>query len=211
MPLPLTSLRFNLATRAVPVGRLPAVAGALLDALPREAFDPAFQGQALATTYFDTAEFDLRKARARGAKYLTLRLRCYGTGDDRPEVYALSAKTEDSKWRVEVEPEAAHFLLTTPADLVPFLPGDLAARLLELAGGRPLLPVVTVRCRRYAVEDDRDRLTLDADVTTDTGKCLPYGVLEFKSTARRAAPPGLLASPQLRPLKISKFLWATGN
>ena len=211
MPLPLTSLRFNLATRAVPVGRLPAVAGALLDALPREAFDPAFQGQALATTYFDTADFDLRKARAKGAKYLTLRLRCYGAGDDRPEVYALSAKTEDSKWRVEVEPEAAHFLLTTPADLVPFLPGDLAARLLELAGGRPLLPVVTVRCRRYAVEDDRDRLTLDVGVATDTGKCLPAAILEFKSGDADAPPPGSVEALGLRPVKLSKFLWATGN
>jgi hypothetical protein len=210
MPLPLTSLRFNLATRAVPVCRLPAVAGALLDALPREAFDPAFQGQALATTYFDTVGFDLRKARAKGAKYLTLRLRCYRPADDRPEVYALSSKTEDRKWRVEIDPDAARFLLSAPANLVPFLPGDLAARLLELVGERPLLPVVTVRCQRYAVEDDRDRLTLDVDVAADTGKCLPYAVLEFKSTANDAALPTFLLTPRLHPLKISKFLWATG-
>jgi hypothetical protein len=210
MPLPLPNLRFNLATRAVPVCRLPAVAGALLDTLPCEAFDPAFQGQALATTYFDTADFQLRKARAKGAKYLTLRLRCYRPADGRPEAYALSAKTEYAKWRVEVDPDAAHFLLTTPANLVPFLPGDLAARLLELVGERPLLPAVTVCCQRYAVEDDRDRLTLDVDVATDTGKRLPYAVLEFKNTAQDAALPGFLLAPQLRPVKISKFLWATG-
>jgi hypothetical protein len=194
----------------VPACRLPAVAGALLDALPREAFDPAFHGQALATTYFDTADFDLRKARAKGTKYLTLRLRCYGPADDRPAAYALSAKTEDRKWRVEVGPDSAHFLLTTPARLVPFLPGDLAARLLELAGERPLLAVVTVRGRRYAVEDDRDRLTLDVDVNADSGKCLPYAVLEFKSTQKDAIPPDFHLTPPLCPLKISKFLWATG-
>jgi hypothetical protein len=71
------------------------------------------------------------------------------------------------------------------------------------------VPVVTVFCRRYAVEDDQDRLTLDCCVYTDRHKHLTYGVLEYKSTNRKAAPPGRLTRLGLRPLKLSKFLWAT--
>src|SRR4051812_44328812 len=113
-PLPAAGLRTNLATWAVPGRSLPAVAGALLDSLPREAFDPDFRGQLLETTYFDTRTLDLRRARRKGDKYLTLRLRCYG-GADGPagpdaDTYALSAKTEDRKWRLEVEPATAHLL-----------------------------------------------------------------------------------------------------
>jgi hypothetical protein len=76
-------------------------------------------------------------------------------------------------------------------------------------GRRRALPVVTVYCRRYAVEDDQDRLTLDCCVHTDRGKELGYGVLEFKSTQPDESPPGRLVRPALRPLKLSKFLWAT--
>src|SRR5579872_4222230 len=74
-PLPVAPLRTNLGTWAVPDAELPAVAAALLDALPAEPFDPAFRGQELETTYFDTPDFALRKARRRGGQYLTLRVR----------------------------------------------------------------------------------------------------------------------------------------
>jgi hypothetical protein len=52
-------------------------------------------------------------------------------------------------------------------------------------------------------------LTLDLHVYTDTGKLLPSGVLEFKSTQPDAEPPQPLAAPGLRPVKRSRFLWAT--
>src|SRR5260370_40461097 len=104
-PLPTTPLRTNLGTWAVPTSRLPSVAGVLLDALPAEAYDPAFQGQALETTYFDTTDFDLRKARRGKDRYLTLRVRCYGDAS-----YALSAKTESEKWRAEIQSGPARLL-----------------------------------------------------------------------------------------------------
>ena len=93
--------------------------------------------------------------------------------------------------------------------LVELLPGDLVARLLDLAGDQALMPVATVCTRRYAVEDKTDRLTLDVDVRTDTGKSLYADVLEFKSTQPDAEPPQPLAVLGLRPIKLSKFLWAT--
>src|SRR5262249_38396798 len=71
----LPDLRHNRATWAVSDGLLPAVARALVVALPAEPFDPNFRGQRLETTYFDTPGFALRKARHRGKRYLTLRLR----------------------------------------------------------------------------------------------------------------------------------------
>ncbi len=46
-------------------------------------------------------------------------------------------------------------------------------------------------------------------VETDTGKCLPHGVLEFKSLAQGAEPPASLELLGLRPIKLSKYLWAT--
>ncbi|HEV3259455.1 MAG TPA: hypothetical protein VG013_21495 [Gemmataceae bacterium] len=202
-PLPTTTLRTNLGTWAVPTDRLPGVAGVLLDALPAEVYDPLFQGQALETTYFDTTGFDLRKARAGRDRYLTLRVRCYGTAS-----YALSAKTESEKWRAEIEPARAELLLAGAASPADDLPGRLRARLLEL-GAEDLGPVVTVCCRRYAVEDDTDRLTLDVGVHTDAGKCLPFAVLEFKSTDTDGGPPGRLPALRLRPIKLSKFLWST--
>ena len=206
-PLPAGDLRSNLGTWAVPTASLPQVARALADALPPEAFDPSFGGQRLETTYFDTAGFALRQARRRGDRYLTLRLRCYDNG--RQETYALSAKTESGKWRQEVSPDVADLLLDAGADPGPALPADLLARLQELTGGEPVLPVVTVCCRRYAVEDDADRLSLDVGVATDTGKRLGTHVLEFKSTDPGALLPGPLGALKLRPMKLSKFLWAT--
>jgi len=210
-PLPGADLRTNLCTWAVPAAGAPAVARVLLDSLPPEAFDPAFLGQSLATTYFDTAGFALRKARRKGDRYLTLRVRCYpAPGGD---TYALSAKTEDQKWRAEIDSGVAGALLDGPSQLSEWaglLPPELYARLLGLVGDYPLGPVVTVCCRRYAVEDRRDRLTLDLGVATDTGKCLPHGVLEFKSSVAGAAPPAGLARLRLRPTKLSKFKWATG-
>jgi hypothetical protein len=53
--LPARDLRSNLATWAVPPAVAPAVAGVLLDTLPREAFDPGFFGHVINTHYFDTA------------------------------------------------------------------------------------------------------------------------------------------------------------
>jgi hypothetical protein len=208
-PLPAAGLRANLATWAVPACRLPAVAHVLHDALPNEVWDPHFLGQELRTTYFDTAGFALRKARRGKARYLTLRVRCYQAPDG-SELYALSGKTESDKFRVEVSPaQADHMLAGGDADLVGLLPANLLARVQELAGNQPLLPVVTVSCRRYAVEDAEDRFTLDVDVRTDTGKRLRPAVLEFKSTRPDAAPPSPLLAVELRPVKLSKFLWAT--
>jgi hypothetical protein len=211
-PLPANGLRANVGTWAVPTAALPRVAHFLHDVLPNEGFDPHFHGQELRTTYFDTPRLALRKARRKGRKYLTLRLRCYRPpeGEAAGEAYALSAKTEARKWRAEVAPEVADAMLRD--GLAPGaspLPGDLLARWLGLVGDEPLGPVVAVCCRRYAVEDDTDRLTLDVGVGTDTGKRLPYAVLEHKSAARDAALPGL-AGLRLRPIKLSKFLWATG-
>jgi hypothetical protein len=77
-----------------------------------------------------------------------------------------------------------------------------------VADGQPLQPVVTVRAQRYAIEDDRQRYTLDTDVSTDLGKSLAYGVLEFKGT-KDDTPPANLRNIGLRPIKLSKFLWAT--
>jgi hypothetical protein len=206
---PATDLRSNIATWAVPVRLAPAVTRILTTHYPAEAFDPAFAGQDLETTYFDTPGFRLRKARRRGDKYLTLRIRCY-----RPSgAYALSAKTEGRKFRVALDPYPARLFLDSgfsgSLPWADFLPADLAARLLDLAGDDPLGPAALVCCRRYAVEDERDRFTLDLDVHTDTGKCLPAGVLEFKSSRATAQPPGGLSDLALRPVKVSKFLWAT--
>jgi hypothetical protein len=212
MPLPAPALRTNVGTWAVPAGRLPAVAAAMLQALPAEGFDPGFAGQELETTYFDTPDFRLRKARRKGDQYLTLRVRCYG-GQGQGEAYALSAKTEAEKWRLPVEAGTAEALLAGQAVaglLKALLPGHLFGRLLALAQGGSPGPVVAVCCRRYACEGAEDRLTLDCGVRTDAGKCLPLHVLEFKRTDPEAAPPGgLPGRPPLRPLKLSKFLWAT--
>jgi hypothetical protein len=209
MAIPTQNLRSNLATWAVGPRQLPAVVRALVATLPAEPFDPAFRGQDLRTTYFDTADFHLRRARRQGQQYLTLRIRCYDNG--KTESYALSAKTERRKFRMSLEHPVVEAILAGRGDVywAKLLPGDLLARLLDLAGDNRLLPVVSVVARRYAVEDDTDRLTLDVEVHTDTGKRLPGGVLEFKSILAGAEPPAELAALELRPIKLSKFLWAT--
>jgi hypothetical protein len=211
-PLPAQDLRSNVATWAVPCDRVPAVAYCLPHLAPTEAFDPTFAGQPLRTTYFDTLALDLRKARTQGDRYLTLRLRCYGGNNQAEEVYAVSAKTEAEKWRQEIGPETAEVLLGPypGGTWYGLLPAHLAARLEELAGAAALQVAAQVGCRRYAVENAQDRYTLDVGVCTDTGKHLGFAVLEYKSSQADAAPPGSLAQLAIRPLKLSKFLWATG-
>jgi hypothetical protein len=222
-PLPATNLRRNYGTWAVPDRLLPAVAAQMLSRLPHEQFDPDFNGQYLQTTYFDTLRFDLRKARVTRDRYLTLRLRCYtpikGAGRQYSEsVYAVSVKTEDIKQRFEIDPATAEILLQAASSngsimalWASILPPDIIARLLEIAGDDTVQPIVTVCAHRYATEDDTDRLTLDADVKTDTGKRLPHGVLEYKSINNPGTPTWPTELLGLRPLKISKFLWATAQ
>jgi hypothetical protein len=179
----------------------------MLDLLPCEAYDPAFAGQELETTYFDTAGFALRKARNKGGRYLTLRIRSYRPSGS----WAFSAKTEQSKFRVALDRERAEQLLGNGFTVVDldFLPPDLLARLLDLVTDQPLHPVVTVCFRRFAVEDDANRLTFDLNVHTDTGKTFPPAVLEHKATDASAAPIAAFPALGLRPIKLSKFLWAT--
>jgi hypothetical protein len=207
-------LRSNLGTWAVAQRDLPAVAHWMHDALPNEPYDPHFFGQRIDTTYFDTDRFRLRKARKQGEKYCTLRLRCYRNG-----AYAFSAKTADCKLRLEIDAGLTDLLLHTPFTVLAppaeialgnllDLPADLLALLLDLVGDEPLRPVACVRFYRYAIEDDVDRFTLDVQAATSAGKCLPFSVLEFKSTQTREPPPALVTLG-LQPIRISKFLWAT--
>jgi hypothetical protein len=212
---PANDLRNNIASWAVQPCAIPAVVARMLDQLPTEDFDPSFGGQYLQTTYFDTFGQDLRKARIPKQRYLTLRIRAYTpscpAGGKYPDpVYALSAKTEDKKFRVEVPQSTAEALLKN-ADVELFgnvLSPELFARLLELLpADATLLPSVTCTAQRYAVEDNSNRFTLDINVATDTGKKLVFNVLEFKSADPQTPPPPAL--PGMRPIKISKFLWAT--
>jgi hypothetical protein len=197
------------------VALLPAVTKCMLDLLPPEPFDPDFAGQDLDTTYFDTPDFDLRKARLRKDRYLTLRIRRYAAcglaGNDRAPAFALSAKTESTKFRADVPAPRAILALRNPAALAELLqaalPADQLARLLDLTGGADLAAVAMVCCRRCAGEDDCDRLTLDAAVRTDLGKTLPFAVLDDKST-RTIEGENWAAPPGMRPIKLSKFLWA---
>jgi hypothetical protein len=218
MLLPAQDLRSNIGTWAVSTCQAPAVASIITDAYPSEKFDPSFQGQDLETVYFDTRGFALRKERARSDKYLTLRIRCYsgplGAGLPTPPSYALSAKSESQKFRVPIDPSDAEAAISGNYTNLwsAALPGDLLARLLSIAGDDPVLPVVQVCCRRYAVESQQDRFTFDLGVTTDTGKKLGTNVLEFKSTSPAASAPAAvaqLAQLGVRPMKLSKFLWAT--
>jgi hypothetical protein len=208
MKTALPNLRTNLATWAVPVDLVPAVTEIMLESLPAEDYDPAFKGQHLETIYFDTQKLELRKNRRAHDQYITVRVRCYDsiTGD----AYALSAKTEQEKFHLPIDERTAEHLISGddpgPA-LATLLPGHLLARLLDVSHSRRLMPVVKIMCRRYAREDDRDRLTLDLCVRTDTGKRLPYGVLEFKSINNSETFPDLLNVP-IRPMKLSKFLWS---
>jgi hypothetical protein len=179
----------------------------MLDSLPLEVFDAGFRGQYLETTYYDTLDFDLRKARNRGDKYLTLRIRSYHPSD----TYALSAKTEEAKYRLVLDNQTIDFLLAGKINvgLPGLLPSDLLARLTDLAGDKRLVPVTTICFHRYAVENARDRLTFDTDIRTKEGKYLGTSVLEFKSTANHSVPPPAIDALQLTPIKLSKFLWAT--
>jgi hypothetical protein len=206
----LPGLRTNIGTWAVPVEQIAAVSRVMLEGFPAEAYDPAFAGQGLATTYFDTARLELCKNRLAHDKYITLRVRCYRS--EAGESYALSAKTEEEKFRTEIDGPIAG-ALTGGEDAVSLfaqlLPGQLFARLVDVAHHEPLVPVVCIACRRYAREDDQDRLTLDVGIRTDTGKRLPFAVCEFKSTAADEPAPASLARVPIRPMKLSKFLWAT--
>lgn len=204
-PLPASDLRTNVGTWAVPAELLPNLATAMTAELPREEYDPGFLGQRLETTYFDTRHFALRKAREQGRKYVTLRLRRYEQANGRA-TYALSAKTEDQKWRQAIKPSDAEGLLNGTQGICPLLPGNVVARLANLAEDDSLVPVVCISCRRYAVENKEHRLTLDVGVHTDTGREMCVAVLEQKSTDGDATP--VLSRP-LRPIKLSKFLWAT--
>jgi hypothetical protein len=196
MPIPTEDLRSNVGTWAVGTALLPAIARFMLESLPTEEYDPNFKGQKLSTTYFDTKDFDLRKARRRGERYVVLRLRAYPGA-----TIALSAKTEAEKFRVEVT-------TATVDTLENILPANIMARIIEIVGDKPLVPVVAIECTRYAVEDDEDRLTLDCGTCTDAGKELPYAVLEYKSNKNKDANQALL-DLGLRPIKMSKFLWST--
>jgi hypothetical protein len=224
--LPATDLRRTVLTLAVLSERLPAVGYQMRALLPAEEYDLGFEGQYLQTTYFDTVCFRLRKLRLRKNKYLTIRIRCYAphrppgasaTGARRsyPEgAYALSFKTENGKYRMAIDSDLAESLLLhgiDGAENLPCLPADLLARYLELVGDHPLYPVATVCFTRFAVESTTDRLTLDTAIQASTGKVFPANVLEVKSTT---AP--YEALPEVRkwgysPIKLSKFLWATGE
>ncbi len=206
--LPVTDFRPTRATWAAGSPALPAAGAAMIEALPAEPFDPDFRGQRLITTYLDTPRFALRRARRAGGRYLTLRIRHYHP----TRLFALSAKTEAAKVRVEVEPAVARAVLAGDRDtLAAHLPADVLARLAELVDETPLFPVAEVCCHRFAREDRQDRLTLDTGVRTDTGLALPFAVLEFKSADPAAALPSFPAALHLRPVKVSKFLWATGG
>jgi hypothetical protein len=188
----------------------------MLSLLQPEKYDPDFQGQYLQTTYFDTKAFSLRKARLKGQKYVTLRIRCYalsaGAGSSYPEgSYAISAKTETQKYRQQIDSRYAEGLLYSgiqPASLVGIMQPDIIARISDLSRGETLQPVATICFNRFAAEDDKHRLTLDIDIKSDTGWCYASHVLEQKSTDKNTPP--LLTSP-LRPIKLSKFLWVTAR
>jgi hypothetical protein len=205
-PLPTADLRTQQGTWIVPVHAIPTVAQLMLDNLPVEQYDPAFQGQELESSYFDDRHYTLRKARVKKDRYITIRLRCYDA-PGRPDVYAISAKTESEKWRQEIPSAAAEASLAGSLPIKSQLPPHLAARLVEL-DAEPLLDVVCVRCHRFAVEDDTDRLTLDLHVNTDRRAELTYGVLEYKAD-NNVAILNAIEALGLAPLKLSKFLWAT--
>jgi hypothetical protein len=218
MPLPATNIRNNIATWSLADSVLPAVVNVMLDTLAPESFDPTFQGQWHQTTYFDTPGQLLRMARKPKKNYATLRLRSYApssaVGGLYPNcVFAFSIKTEDQKERIDIAPAVAEsFLSGAPIEmdlLAQILPPDLYAKVLGLIDDQPLYPVVTVFCTGYATEDDNLRFTLDTCTTTNTGKKLPFNVLEFKAIQGTPAPPASLPIARMNPLKLSKFLWST--
>jgi hypothetical protein len=206
--VPAHDLRSNAGTWAIPNCRLPAVARVMLALLPGEPFDPLFKGQDICTYYFDTLDFDLRKARLDKKKYCTVRLRTYNE-----ESFAISLKTEDQKYRKPLPGAQAKYLMPgmrDPAVELDFLPGDLLARVLDLAGGKPLYQIVEVKFTRFATEDATNRLTLDIDIRTNTGKQFPVnGILENKTTDPRRQPMDEILGLGYAPVKLSKFLWST--
>jgi hypothetical protein len=213
--LPTTDLRQNVLTLAIPDDRLPAVGYMMRRILPPEEYDNEFQGQYLKTTYFDTRDFKLRKARLTKDKYCTVRIRAYAAtqqpGIDYPaSAYAISAKTKEEKYRQELDTAVAETLVRRglPDGYTP-LPGHMAARLMELTDGEPLVPVVTVCFTRYAVEDSADRITLDCEIRASNGKIFPTNILENKTTAKPAKPLPELLALGYAPVRLSKFLWAT--
>jgi hypothetical protein len=217
--LPANDLRSNAGTWAIPNCQLPRIAQRMTSWLAKEQFDPGFDGQELCTYYFDTLNFDLRKARLKNDKYCTVRLRTYQPGGqangtaESEEAYALSIKTLDQKFRKPLSrAQALTFMpgIADPAVDLDFLPGDLLARLLDVSGGKPLIQAVEVRFRRYAVEDKVNRLTLDIDIKTNTGKSFPgTGILENKTTRPDRQPMPEILALGYAPVRLSKFLWAT--
>jgi hypothetical protein len=206
-PLPTKDLRSNIATWSVPTHHLPAVTKLMTGLLPTEKFDTDFEGQHLHTTYFDTTHFDLYKARVKKDQYLTLRIRHYKPTD----TYALSAKTEDQKFRIEIDGPTAELIIRFGLHYpgaYDLLPPDLQARAAAIVADPALVPVVQVGFHRYAVEDKVNRLTLDVCVHTDKGKTLTTNVLEQKSTTKDQQPYPDFAAVGLRPMKLSKFCWA---
>jgi hypothetical protein len=209
-PLPTADLRSNICTCVVTDGQLPMVAAAMLEAFPAESYDPRFLGQGLDTTYFDTPKLHLRTIRAKKSQYLTIRLRRYHFAPNK-RLFALSIKTEAEKWREEIAPGVAASIFRDPVFLLDHIPGRFRARLASL-GIDELCPVVSVQCRRYAVEDEQNRLTLDVGVRSSRGKKLGFNVLEFKAIPSETSVidlPPRIQQCQLQPLKLSKFLWAT--
>jgi hypothetical protein len=141
MMLPAPTLRTNFGIWVVAPDLLDAIAGWMRAALPPESFDPGFLGQRLEPTYFDTCNLDLARARGRKDRYLTLRLRSYchsaahGLADTHATSFALSAKTESTKFRIAIPADRAHQLLHAPFGaeaLAELLPPDLLARLMDL-------------------------------------------------------------------------------
>src|SRR5260370_23598852 len=113
MPIPTEDLRSNIGTWAVGISLLPAVTRFMVDCLPKEEYDPYFNAQPICTTYFDTKDFNLRKARTRKDKYIVIRVRDYPGATT-----ALSVKTENEKFRVEVTTTDIETLIDTlPANL----------------------------------------------------------------------------------------------
>jgi hypothetical protein len=211
-------IRNNLGTWAIPPCAVPAVASVMVHNWEPEPYDPNFYGQYLQTTYFDTPSRAFRKARLKGDRYCTVRLRAYhpaqGAGYDYPPGrYAVSAKTEEEKDRYDITPALAKTILTTgQTGLVGLLTSvvspSIAARIWEIADNEPLIPVFTVCANRFATENEADRLTLDIATHTDTGKRLEFGVLEFKSIEDDPIPEAITLIPGIRPTKMSKALWA---
>jgi hypothetical protein len=200
----------NRGTRSPPNHTLPALGAILRNNWNTEQFDKEFLGQFLETYYLDTDKLQLRKARKQGDRYLTLRVRCYSPAKrifPTDGAYALSAKTEEEKFRLPIAEDVAYRILDSDIDtLAPLLPPELLARFLELTDASPVRTATKLMCRRYAVEDDQDRLTLDRQVRTAAGKRMDFNVLEFKSIKPKPMP---LPNLMLSPIKLSKFLWAT--